>query len=242
MTMQINIGDVWKDVDCTGSKINIGGVWKDFDCEDELGGGSGAVQINLFPSIWKPTTSGTGGWGPIEDCCSTSSGVFLNDAETPDTIVPGNSITLTLVSGCGPYNWSTSSTGYSLDESTTSGVTNTLNCAAGSCGTDYEPSATIAVSDACGSGTTFAIRATGGGWTGCNSAAIGGCSFDQDYYYYVSAACRIYIKCGTGNDLADPQDYDCGYKGCPDCAGDLYGDVVCPGKSWCSWASQCWAC
>jgi len=170
MTMQINIGDVWKDVDCEGSKINISGVWKAFDCDDETGGGAGAVQIgNISPGIWNPTTAGGSGWGGSGDCCSTSSGIFIDEGEQSETISVGGNIPLVLASGvgCPPYNWSTSNTGYSLQYATTSGANahlNTLYVVGGTCGVHYEANAQVGVSDTCGSGVVIEVRNAGGHW------------------------------------------------------------------------------
>jgi len=218
MTMQINISDVWKDVDCEGSKINIAGVWKDFDCEDELGGGVGAVQVRTGGGggDWNPTTQGGSGWGGSEDCCDTSSGILLNDAATSDAIAPGGSIPITMVSGmgCPPYNWSVSNVGYSLEYATTSGDNahkNTLYSVGGTCGEHYEAMAQIGVSDTCGSGVVIDIRNSGGYWDTCNGCSTTSCSTTPYEYHYFSKGCRIRYRCGDSNN---PPYWTCGMDGC----------------------------
>jgi len=152
MTMQIAISGSWLDVDCEGLKINIGGVWKGIDCEDIVtvsgGDGAGAVRLKLTGGEgvggnpgggWAMTTQGIGGWGsPISCNCFTSPGFVFDDAATPDTIAPGGNITVTISGGCWPY--------------------------AGTCGVEFDPYATINVTDTCGSGVEIVIRNTGGQW------------------------------------------------------------------------------
>jgi hypothetical protein len=98
-------------------------------------------------------------------CCITGPWLSFDNPSTPNTIVPGGTITLYILDGCPPFNWSTSSTGYTLGSATTTVRNNTLTSAAGTCGIHYDVTADIAVSDTCGSGVTFSIRNTGGHWS-----------------------------------------------------------------------------
>jgi hypothetical protein len=122
-----------------------------------------------------------------EDICSCPSGTFaFDDGSTPDTIAPGGSITLYVSGGCAPYSWAVTGTGYTLDNASTSGLSNGLNSASGSCDcSDYSAYATITVTDNCSDEVSFTIRNTGGKWTaqtgegtttGCGVSVFGWCN------------------------------------------------------------------
>jgi hypothetical protein len=96
--------------------------------------------------------------------CPVDPVLTFDDASTPNTITPGNYITLYISDGLAPFQWTVSGTGYTLSTHETVDHHNTLYCASGTCGDDYDPSAYITVVDACGTEVEFAIQSTGGSW------------------------------------------------------------------------------
>jgi len=96
--------------------------------------------------------------------CPVTPALAFDDASTSDTIAPGGNITMYVTGGLGPFNWSTSSTGYTFGSAQTSARNNTLTSASGTCGVHYDPYADITVTDACGTSVSFEIRNTGGTW------------------------------------------------------------------------------
>jgi hypothetical protein len=100
------------------------------------------------------------------EACQCPSGNFaFDDSSTPDTIAPGGSISVYVSGGCPPYSWSVSGTGYTLDNASTTGLINGLNSAAGTCGVNYGPVATVTITDNCSDSVQAIIRNTGGTWT-----------------------------------------------------------------------------
>jgi len=97
-----------------------------------------------------------------DGCCKIP--MTFDDASTPDTIAPSSSITLYVEGGCPPYTWSVAGLGYTLDFVSTVIGQNGLNCGGGTCGVNYDPFATITVTDACGTSIEIIIRNTGGQW------------------------------------------------------------------------------
>lgn len=175
--------------------------------------------VNLFPDkdIWlDPTVSnhvilaqmtdiyGTPCFLVVEqecDVCTCPSGDFAyDDGSTPDTIAPGGSITLYVSGGCPPYSWSVSGLGYTLDNASTTDVTNGLNSASGTCGVNYGPIATVTVTDDCSDSVSFGIRSTGGsGWAiqcsfgacGCGALGVG----YEDVIVDINGGCRARYGC-----------------------------------------------
>jgi len=151
--INISIAGVWEEVNCEDSKISIAGVWEDPDCDN--------IGISIGGS-WEDVNAAD------EDVCcgtATASGFAFDDANTPDTITAGGNIQVFTIDGCPTLTWETDSLGYSFSEETTTTGVNTLNCAAGTCGVDYDPFCTFTVTDVC-SGVVEGgvINATGGGW------------------------------------------------------------------------------
>lgn len=114
------------------------------------------------------------------EVCPASVALAFDDASTSDTIAPGGSITMYVTGGKAPFSWSTSDTGYSFGNATTTARNNTLTSAAGVCGVNYDPYATITVTDACGDSVNFVIRNTGGQWSlndfGYGTNFVGACA------------------------------------------------------------------
>jgi hypothetical protein len=136
---------------------------------------------------------------PPEDCCATYSGTLsLDDDATPDTIVKGSNITVTISGGCPPYNWSTSSLGYTLNDSSTVGLSNVLNSATGTCGVHFAPNAEITVTDHCGQTINFTIRNTSGVWANTKfiiaARLVGGnpCGATADF-----GVCHFILTCSA---------------------------------------------
>lgn len=71
----------------------------------------------------------------------------------PETISQSGSETILVVDGLGPFNWSVSGSGFTLDEAVTELRSNTLNAAVDACGT-----ATITVTDACDDEVEIQVR------------------------------------------------------------------------------------
>lgn len=93
------------------------------------------------------------------DPCLSTTAMSWDDAASSDTVARSNSVTVAVQDGVGPYNWTVSGTGFTLDNAQTVGVSNTLNADAVACG-----SATVTVTDDCGSVTGY-VRCTTGAWT-----------------------------------------------------------------------------
>jgi len=127
--------------------------------------------------------------------CETADAFTYDDATSDDTIDRpnggGETATIAITGGCPRYSWSVAGTGFSLTNATTTGLTNTLNADATACG-----SATITITDDCGTVATGYVRCTTGGWaldevicssTGCGYASgwFGHYSVpDGKYKYY----------------------------------------------------------
>jgi len=118
-----------------------------------------------------PTISGNHKLNPaMHNACSGERPVVFSNS---DEIEVGGSITLWVDSGDlarPPYTWSTSSSGYSLDKTTTEGDFEevTLSCAYGSCGINYNVYAVVTVTDSCGMVSKSTIRNTSGKWNNGN--------------------------------------------------------------------------
>jgi hypothetical protein len=112
------------------------------------------------------------------------------DPGIPEEIAPNNSITLSVSGGCSPYTWSVSGQGFTLDESITTGLTNTLNSNGTSCG-----SAEITVTDCVGNTTTKYIRGTEGQWVQIATCGVSvgheGCSITVGKYRYDQEWCAL---------------------------------------------------
>ena len=76
------------------------------------------------------------------------------------TIARGASCTIAITGNNTPFTWSVSGTGFTLDDATTTGLTNTLNADGTACGT-----ATITVTGCDGTVATGYVRCTTGQWT-----------------------------------------------------------------------------
>lgn len=92
-----------------------------------------------------------------DECCAYD--LAYDYGTSAATIAQSASCTVAVTGSDGPFDWSVSGTGFTLDSATTTGLTNTLNADASACG-----SATITVTDACSRSTTGYVRCTTGQW------------------------------------------------------------------------------
>lgn len=90
----------------------------------------------------------------------------FDDDNTPNTISPGGSINIYVLGGQGPFNWTVSGLGYSLDAAQTVGRVNGLNVASGTCDVDYGPQGVVTITDACGEEVFTIILISNGTWRG----------------------------------------------------------------------------
>ena len=84
---------------------------------------------------------------------------FQYDPANPQTIDRDNTITISVIEGNPPYTWSVSGTGFDLEESQTTELSNILLADDTACG-----SADITVTDASGSTVKGSVRCTVGAW------------------------------------------------------------------------------
>jgi len=122
-----------------------------------------------------------------EECCPADT-TFEYDPDNAETMGQSDEITITVLGGCPPFDWSVSGSGFSFAQSETDTRFNTLIADAGSCG-----SATITVTDDCGDTVTGYVRNTTGSWvyksTGCSLSGTGtytGESGSNVYYELIS--------------------------------------------------------
>lgn len=119
-----------------------------------------------------------------EICCPAET-TFEYDTGNPATVAREADATITVLGGCGDFTWSVAGTGFSFNSATTTDRTNTLSADATACGT-----ATITVTDACGTEITGYVRCTTGTWvqksstcglTGTGTVYTSGCTDDLCY-------------------------------------------------------------
>ena len=97
--------------------------------------------------------------------CATADTFEIDTGSSATTIAPGGTATLVAQGGCGPFTWSVSGTGYTMDDATTTDPSNVLNSPSGTCGVQYDPVATVTITDNCSTQITTKVRNTGGQWT-----------------------------------------------------------------------------
>jgi hypothetical protein len=108
------------------------------------------------------------------DCCEglPDGPLAFDDASTPDTIAKNSGITVYVTGGCGPFTFATSSLGYSFTDGVETENRNaTLNCADGTCGSDYAVTCALTVTDSCDTVVTATIRNTEGDWDEIDSCS-----------------------------------------------------------------------
>jgi len=167
-------------------------------------------------------------WGSI--CCDDSGMAWAG----PETINQDESksvaITDSLGNG-GPYSWSVSGSGFTLDHAETTGLTNMLNADVAACGT-----ATVTVTGCGGTIVTGYVRCTTGNWTEIDSctnvASCGGvcgsagCDTIVEKYKYHDQYCTLTLGQEEYCAAYCPPTGNCSALG-DSCVGDLFGFCEC---------------
>jgi hypothetical protein len=101
----------------------------------------------------------------------------LAAGSNPETVAQDDSATLLILDGVGPFEWSVSGSGFSLESSTTSERSNTLYTTVDACGT-----ATITVTDVCEGEISIEVRSDGdSAWVfKSNTCSLGGAATEGD--------------------------------------------------------------
>ena len=112
-----------------------------------------------------PTPAGDASYPQDWECDSPYNNIDpleFDDENTPDTIAAGNSITIYITGGLAPYTFTTSSTGYTFNGGVQTIETNStsviLSCVSGTCGTNFDAVANIAITDFCNNEITVEIH------------------------------------------------------------------------------------
>ena len=138
-----------------------------FKMDDDAGGPSSfEIEASTIPTGIQ-RKAGTCKVRTFYNCgcdCATVDTFAIDTGASATTITPGGTAVVVVQGGCEDYTWSVSGTGYTLDNATTTGLSNTLNSASGTCGVDYGPVATVTITDNCSTQITAKIRNTGGQW------------------------------------------------------------------------------
>lgn len=120
------------------------------------------VALGLPKIYLKESKGGTYNCGCVEvkvDCCDKSTTIAWNDPGSDDTIARSGTATIAITGSSTPFTWEiTEGTGFTLDYSTTTGLSNILRADATACG-----SATITVTGCDGVSVTGYVR--------CNEAS-----------------------------------------------------------------------
>lgn len=127
-----------------------------------------------------------------ECTCPPAIPLAFDDANTPNTIAPGGSITVIVTDGCPPITWASSGNGITFDVAATEGRTNSLTSASGVCGVDYDPTTTLTMTDACGTSVQATILSTGGSWSTTDTM----CGTNQSYTWQCQGSATGNIRYG----------------------------------------------
>jgi len=98
-------------------------------------------------------------WVEGNDCCVPDAAMAWDYGTSAATVARSASVTVAITGNNTPFTWSVSGTGFTLDEVTTTGLTNTLNADASACG-----SATITVTGCDSKVAIGYVRCTTGQW------------------------------------------------------------------------------
>jgi len=190
-----------------GVAINSSGGWQVQGSGPEIcvtapEGASGTAEIDVSMREFHQTPSPHFIFGahigiPLSacrpnECCDTTTEIAWDDDNSDDTIErPDDGVStaaLAITGSATPFSWSVSGTGFTLDYSTTTGTSNTLNADNTACG-----AATITVTGCNGFSTTGYVRCITGTWVfdstypehdeiaDCGSCACGG-GAGTDYF------------------------------------------------------------
>jgi len=133
-----------------------------------------------------------------EPCCPAET-VFAYDANNPETIARSAGAEILVTGGCGPFTWAVSGTGFSFTSATTDVRSNTLNADATACGT-----ATLTITDDCGTVLTEYVRCTTGQWvdTGNNACTVTGVGTQITGSFPTCSPCEYEIISGNKKVVA----------------------------------------
>jgi hypothetical protein len=134
-----------------------------------------------------------------------------------------NIITIKIIGGCSPYTWSVSGNGFSLQESQTTGLSNTLIIDGTACGTG-----TITVTGCSGIPVKGYVRCTTGRWSD-PTVVCGHDSLNPGCPKLVRGNLKYFIRCGCWpidgcetclayHDIVPYCDHDYCQSGCAPCA------------------------
>ena len=214
-------------------------------------------QVRITATTVSGHTCDNMGWVKGDDCsaCIDDAAMAYDYGSSAATVAQNNSCTVVITGLNTPFTWSVSGTGFTLDNATTEGLTNTLNADGSACG-----SATITVTGCDGTVATGYVRCTTGTWTSwiytCGSdvgnQAYGNCYITSGpgrYYYIDQIACSqctgpvcsmLFSRAEYDNcwywSASEPYDCTTGcsstYCGTPDChrivSGNKRKEWVCP--------------
>lgn len=103
----------------------------------------------------------------LQECinnCQCSKGLEWDTDNNPETILKGQSVQISVLNGLSPFQWEVSGNGYSLAAAETEIGVNIVSCVDGLCGTDFDVTVSVTVTDACGATVTGTLRNTQGQW------------------------------------------------------------------------------
>lgn len=121
------------------------------------------TYYDLFMKCCIKWAVGHGGAMPVGDCFPCEKicehDLAYDYEASAETIDQSDSVTVAIKGSDGPFNWSVSGQGFTLDHEQTTGLTNTLNANGSACG-----SAIIVVTDTCEGSVVGYVRCTAGSW------------------------------------------------------------------------------
>lgn len=176
--------------------------------------------------------------------CTACGAIAWDDDTSADTVAQSGNCTVAITDtdACGPYSWSVSGSGFTLDNATTSGLTNTLNAAADACG-----SAEVTVTDICSNEVVGYVRCgSDGRWRTCwGGGPAGFCYVAEIDSFYLGPSCYITYYCagpGAINTIRTKEIKYCA-DGCSDYVGTvLDADDYCATGRFCGVRIAEWVC
>ncbi len=201
-----------------------GRVTRGFSVENPYGEGPGILSFEealKLPKLWSYDPADWWwdcGCVDVEVACCNDSGIAWDSAISPETIARESSVTVAITDSPGPggpYTWSVSGTGFTLDRSSGSALTNTLNADATACG-----SATIMVTGCDGTVAIGYVKCTAASdWVEIESC--GGFIIDISYHCYYEYSLGKYAYktqfCYPGGSCPSN---DCPNYGSTDCSSE----------------------
>ncbi|MBW2005045.1 MAG: RHS domain-containing protein [Deltaproteobacteria bacterium] len=148
------VGAAGLSIGATGYSVNLAGAVIATPIACVLGVFSNLLigpdqEADLTPSLWPPEIIYPPDWFPE----------FQYNPNNPEDIDRNSTVEISVIGGTPPYTWSVSGKGFSLAETETQGLSNTLYADDTAC-----RAATITVIDDCGQTATGYVRCTTGQW------------------------------------------------------------------------------